>query len=187
MTRLKTEPGSHRDPARTSSILASGAPGYGSRPSVTACNFWSTPTSWGSGISTWRPSTGWDSPNRSWPSSSELAPTSASGRSSAFGRRQRVASLGSCKRRCGVCRNSHRRPRPRSGKSGAGLDKGFFDRVLYSGRDYSAATAHLALTSSLRELGTDHIDCFMLHEPVGAEPRSFESRVNCLGPSVNAA
>ena len=50
-------------------------------------------------------------------------------------------------------------------QSGATPDAGIVGRVLYSHRDYSAATAQRALVSSLKALRTERIDYFLLHDP----------------------
>jgi D-threo-aldose 1-dehydrogenase len=61
------------------------------------------------------------------------------------------------------------------------------ERILYSRRDYSVATARRALTASLRRLGVDRIDYFFLHEPAGAltdgcpEVVEYLERERCRG------
>jgi D-threo-aldose 1-dehydrogenase len=46
--------------------------------------------------------------------------------------------------------------------------RGVAERMLYSGHDYSVASARRALTASLRALRVGRIDYFLLHEPAGA-------------------
>ena len=65
-------------------------------------------------------------------------------------------------------------------QSGATPDAGTAGRVLYSRRDYSAASAQRALVSSLRALRTERIDYFLLHEPAGVLAGSYSDLVDYL-------
>jgi D-threo-aldose 1-dehydrogenase len=53
-------------------------------------------------------------------------------------------------------------------QSGRRGDSGVVGRLLYSPPDYSVASARRGLHDSLKALRTDHIDYFLVHEPVGA-------------------
>lgn len=59
--------------------------------------------------------------------------------------------------------------------SGKGPDSGVVGQLLYSPKDYSAASAKRALASSLRALGRGYVDYFFLHEPVGARSGDLAS------------
>ena len=63
-----------------------------------------------------------------------------------------------------------RRPRTEAGlKSvGSGPRSGRMGRLLYLSEGYSVESARTSLARSLRSLGTDYIDVFALHDPVGA-------------------
>jgi D-threo-aldose 1-dehydrogenase len=65
-------------------------------------------------------------------------------------------------------------------QSGATPDAGAVGRVLYSRRDYSAASAQRALVSSLRALRTERIDYFLLHEPAGVLADDYSDLVDYL-------
>jgi D-threo-aldose 1-dehydrogenase len=52
-------------------------------------------------------------------------------------------------------------------QAGSGPRSGPVGRLLYRSTDYSAAAARDALDASLRALGTDHVDLFALHDPMG--------------------
>ncbi len=65
-------------------------------------------------------------------------------------------------------------------QSGATPDGGVVGRVLYSRRPYSAASAERALASSLRALGTERIEYFFLHEPVGVQANDYRELVDYL-------
>jgi D-threo-aldose 1-dehydrogenase len=65
-------------------------------------------------------------------------------------------------------------------QSGAAPDAGAVGRVLYSRRDYSAASAQRALVSSLRALRTERIDYFLLHEPANLLPDDYSDLVDYL-------
>ncbi len=61
------------------------------------------------------------------------------------------------------------RPRFQEGMktAGQGPHAGSLGRLLYSSRGYSRRSAQLSLERSLRALGTDWIDIFLLHDPAG--------------------
>ena len=50
---------------------------------------------------------------------------------------------------------------------GQGPSSSWVGRLLYTSAGYSAQAAGLSLARSLRALGTDYIDVFVLHDPVG--------------------
>jgi D-threo-aldose 1-dehydrogenase len=62
-----------------------------------------------------------------------------------------------------------KRPAVNEGLKTAGKDphSGTVGRLLYSAHGYHPHAAQKSLERSLRELGTDYIDVFLLHDPVG--------------------
>jgi D-threo-aldose 1-dehydrogenase len=62
-----------------------------------------------------------------------------------------------------------KRPTVNDGLKTAGKDpnSGLVGRLIYSSPGYQWRTAHRSLERSLRALGTDYIDVFLLHDPVG--------------------
>jgi D-threo-aldose 1-dehydrogenase len=56
--------------------------------------------------------------------------------------------------------------RDRVRSQAAGPASGRFGQMLYSAVGYTRASAQASLENSLRELGTDHIDLFLLHDPM---------------------
>jgi D-threo-aldose 1-dehydrogenase len=65
-------------------------------------------------------------------------------------------------------------------QSGAGPADGGVGRLLYTPHDFSVASAKLGLASSLRALGTDRIDYFLVHEPAGVLGSHFDDLVDYL-------
>ncbi len=65
-------------------------------------------------------------------------------------------------------------------QSGGTPDAGAVGRILYSRRDYSAASVRQALVSSLRALRAERIDYFLLHEPVGVPADYYGDLVDYL-------
>lgn len=61
--------------------------------------------------------------------------------------------------------------RPRIGEelktSASGPGNGSLGRILYSSIGYGPSSAAASLDRSLRAIGTDHVDLFLLHDPVG--------------------
>lgn len=73
-------------------------------------------------------------------------------------------------------------------------EKGLIDRLLYTDRDYSVASARQSLMASLRALRVDHIDYFLMHEPAGRrvdhhdvvgylEQARRDGLIGCWGPA----
>lgn len=62
-----------------------------------------------------------------------------------------------------------RRPEVRAGlrDAGRGPDSGWLGRLIYASPGYQRRAAQLSLERSLRLLGTDFIDVFLLHDPAG--------------------
>lgn len=70
------------------------------------------------------------------------------------------------------------------------------DRLLYTERDYSVASARRSLMASLRRLRVDHVDYFLVHEPAGRrtdhrdvvgylEQARQDGLIGCWGPAGN--
>jgi D-threo-aldose 1-dehydrogenase len=68
------------------------------------------------------------------------------------------------------------RPNVRAGlrNSGRGPRAGPVGRLLYSSPGYGRRAAQLSLERSLRALGTDYVDVFLLHDPAGDLARAAE-------------
>lgn len=66
--------------------------------------------------------------------------------------------------------------RERARATAAGPGSGPAGALLYTAPGYDAAAAELSLKTSLRELATDHIDLFLLHEPNPGDVRSDDVR-----------
>jgi D-threo-aldose 1-dehydrogenase len=66
------------------------------------------------------------------------------------------------------------RDRARAGATGPGV--GPAGSLLYEATGYDAAAARRSLEGSLRALGTDYVDLFLLHEPRREDVRSAEVR-----------
>lgn len=65
-------------------------------------------------------------------------------------------------------------------ESGAGPADGGVGRLLYAPHDFSVASAKRGLASSLRALGADRIDYFLVHEPAGVLGSHFDDLVEFL-------
>lgn len=77
--------------------------------------------------------------------------------------------------------------RERARSSGAGPSSGWLGNVLYTGRGYDAAAARMSLEHSLRELGTDYLDLFLLHDPAPDDVRGddvYEYLENARGSGL---
>jgi D-threo-aldose 1-dehydrogenase len=64
--------------------------------------------------------------------------------------------------------------------SGSGPESGIVGRVLYSGRGFSRVDAERALNRCRRILGSERIDYFLMHEPVGALHDDWQAVVEYL-------
>jgi D-threo-aldose 1-dehydrogenase len=60
--------------------------------------------------------------------------------------------------------------------SAAGPGSGAAGALLYTAQGYDAAAAEQSLKASLRELATDHVDLFLLHDPNPGDVRSDDVR-----------
>jgi D-threo-aldose 1-dehydrogenase len=71
-------------------------------------------------------------------------------------------------------------------ESGANSSSGSIGRLLYTAHGYTATSAARALHRSLRALGTDYIDVFALHDPMGAVITDVPDLVAYLDGEVRA-
>ncbi len=73
-----------------------------------------------------------------------------------------------------------------AGESGSGPSGGTLGRLLYTSAGYDAGAAARSLRRSLRELGTDYVDVFALHDPMGAAISRSGDLVGYLDDQVRA-